>query len=146
MVRYYILISLSRFAGSVVRAANDTSPLLLEGIAEFTGAHSYKVKSYYAWPVIWPRFILHQYWTEFSFLLLGGIAEFTSSHSYHCCHIDHSLVTKSTLLLHLLSIPSSTLHIKWLRSGTEGQLIIECQIYHTAAEQSQKNNHTPVIR
>merc|ERR1711971_1016507 len=26
----------SRFAGSVVRAANDTSPLLLEGIAEFT--------------------------------------------------------------------------------------------------------------
>merc|ERR1711981_1198813 len=28
----------SRFAGSVVRAANDTSPLLLEGIAEFTGA------------------------------------------------------------------------------------------------------------
>jgi len=26
----------ARFAGSVVRAANDTSPLLLEGIAEFT--------------------------------------------------------------------------------------------------------------
>ena len=31
--------SFSRFAGSVVRAANDTSPLLLEGIAEFTGSH-----------------------------------------------------------------------------------------------------------
>merc|ERR1719275_66920 len=26
----------SRFAGSVVRAANDTAPLLLEGITEFT--------------------------------------------------------------------------------------------------------------
>ena len=32
------VITLSRFAGSVVRAANDTSPLLLEGIAEFTGS------------------------------------------------------------------------------------------------------------
>ena len=35
--------ALPRFAGSVVRAANETSPIFLEGIAEFTGSHYYHV-------------------------------------------------------------------------------------------------------